>query len=167
MEFSIILHLHQKITPFSKGNLYFLDITVPKNKSWNAVSEIFGYFVHTFFKYFGSLVHSFFLFSKHVYTKEFLAIFPLSYLETIHLRRRQIFQALEHLQPQWPPQPPQLNDLYNLISSKQILLLMINWILSGNQKTNTGPFLWNGLSKIQIFTDIYTVNNYSPLIGTL
>ena len=30
-----------------------------------------------------------------------------------------------------------------------------DWILSGNQKTNTGPFLWNGLSKIQIFTNIW------------
>ena len=28
------------------------------------------------------------------------------------------------------------------------------WMLPGNQMTNTGPFLWNGLSKIQIFTDI-------------
>ena len=28
------------------------------------------------------------------------------------------------------------------------------WILPGNQMTNTAPFLWNGLPKIQIFTDI-------------
>jgi hypothetical protein len=24
-----------------------------------------------------------------------------------------------------------------------------SWILPGNQKTNAGPYLWNGLSKIQ------------------
>jgi hypothetical protein len=29
-----------------------------------------------------------------------------------------------------------------------------SWILPGNQMTNIGPFLWNGLSKIQIFTEI-------------
>ena len=28
------------------------------------------------------------------------------------------------------------------------------WILPGNQMTNIGPFLWKGLSKIQIFTEI-------------
>ena len=32
------------------------------------------------------------------------------------------------------------------------------WILPGNQMTKTGPFLWNGLSKIQIFTDICTLS---------
>ena len=28
------------------------------------------------------------------------------------------------------------------------------WINPGTKMTNTGPFLWNGLSKIQFFTDI-------------
>ena len=32
------------------------------------------------------------------------------------------------------------------------------WIISGTKMTNTGPFLWNGSSKIQIFTEIcYTL----------
>ena len=29
------------------------------------------------------------------------------------------------------------------------------WILPGNKITNTGPFLWNGSSKIQFFTNIW------------
>ena len=28
------------------------------------------------------------------------------------------------------------------------------WIIPGTKMTNTGPFLWNGLSKIQFFTNI-------------
>ena len=66
-----------------------------------------------------------------------------------------IFQTLEPLQPQrphlplqpqWPQQPlnpyfikelPDLDDL----------------IVHCTKMTNAGPFLWNGSSKIQFFTD--------------
>ena len=31
-------------------------------------------------------------------------------------------------------------------------------IMPGTKMTNTGPFLWNGSSKIQFFTDINTIS---------
>ena len=58
-----------------------------------------------------------------------------------------IFQAIEPLQLQWPQQPH---------FNKQITA-PDGWILPGKQMTNNGPFLWNGSSKIQIFTDICTL----------
>jgi hypothetical protein len=32
------------------------------------------------------------------------------------------------------------------------------WITPGTKMTNIGPFLWNGSSKIQFFTDISTIS---------
>ena len=66
-----------------------------------------------------------------------------------------IFQALEHLQPQWPlrpqqpqwPQWPQQPHFIKKITRSAALMIL------GTKMTNTGPFLWNGWSKIQIFTD--------------
>ncbi len=39
---------------------------------------------------------------------------------------------------------------------KNLLVLMHHdgWVIPGTKNTNTGPFLWNGSSKIQFFTDI-------------
>ena len=71
-----------------------------------------------------------------------------------------IFQTLEPLQPQWPPQPQQPpwpqwplqpHFIKNIIDCD-------GWIIPGTIMTNTGPFLWNGSSKIQFFTDISTIS---------
>ena len=67
-----------------------------------------------------------------------------------------IFQALKPLQPQWPqwpqqpqwPQWPQQPHFIKKITDPDGL------IISRTQLTNTSPFLWNGSSKIQFFTDI-------------
>ena len=66
-----------------------------------------------------------------------------------------IFQALEPLQPQWPLQPqqpqwpqwPQQPHFIKKITRSAALMIL------GTKMTNTGPFLWNRWSKIQIFTD--------------
>ena len=73
-----------------------------------------------------------------------------------------IYQELSHLQPQWPlwPQQPQcsgLNDHNSLISSKELLNMMVNWIILSAQITNTSPFLRNGSSK----------SNFSLIFDTL
>ena len=47
-----------------------------------------------------------------------------------------------------------LTNLYSPNSSKNLLILMIDPIL-GTKMTITGPFLWNGSSKIKILTDIW------------
>ena len=51
------------------------------------------------------------------------------------------------LQPQWPQQPPQPNFIKEFPDPD-------GWIILGTKMTNTGPFLWNGSSKIHFFTDI-------------
>ena len=64
-----------------------------------------------------------------------------------------IFQALEPLQSywphpplqlHWPQQPPQPYFIKELPNPDDLTL----------PGTNTGPFLWNGSSKIQFFPDI-------------
>ena len=68
-----------------------------------------------------------------------------------------IFQPLKPLQPQWPqwpqqprwPQWPQQPHCIKKITDPDGL------IISSTQMTNTSPFLWNGSSKIQFFTDIW------------
>ena len=55
-----------------------------------------------------------------------------------------IFQALKPVQSQWPLQPHFMKK--NNAPD--------GWIRPGNQMTNIGPFLLNGLSKIQNFTVI-------------
>ena len=67
------------------------------------------------------------------------------------------FKALESLQPQWPQQPqqpqwPQWPQQPNFIKK---ITDPDGWIISGTKMTNTCPFLWNGSSKIQFFTNIW------------
>ena len=68
-----------------------------------------------------------------------------------------IFQALELLQPHWPHRPLQphwpLQPLKPYFTKK--LPDPDGWIIPGTKMTNTGPFLWNGSSKILIFTEIW------------
>ena len=71
-----------------------------------------------------------------------------------------IFQALKPLQSQWPLQPqrppwPQWPLQPHFMKKNNA---PDGWILPGNQMTNIGPFLWNGSSKIQIFTDICSLS---------
>ena len=72
-----------------------------------------------------------------------------------------IFQALKPVQPQWshwphlPQQPqwphwPQQPHFIKKITHPDGL------IIPGTKMTNTSPFLWNGSSKIQFFTDIWS-----------
>ena len=70
------------------------------------------------------------------------------------------FQTLEPLQPQWPPQPqqpagPQWPLQPHFIKN---ITNCYGWIIPGTKKTNTGPFLWNGSSKLQFFIDISTIS---------
>ena len=72
----------------------------------------------------------------------------------------EIFQTLEPLQPQWPPQPqqppwPQWPLQPHFIKN---ITDCDGWIIPGTKMTNTGPFLGNGSSKIQFFTDISTIS---------
>ena len=68
-----------------------------------------------------------------------------------------IFQASEPLQPQWPQQPqqpqwpqwPQQPHFIKNIADPD------GWITHGTKMTNNDPFLWNGASKIQFFTNIW------------
>ena len=69
-----------------------------------------------------------------------------------------VFQALKFLQPQWPqrpqqpqwPQWPQQPHIIKKFTNPEGL------IISSTQLTNASPFLWNGSSKIQFFTDIWS-----------
>ena len=68
-----------------------------------------------------------------------------------------IFQALKPLQPQWPqwpqqPQWPQWPQQPHFIKKSTD---PDDLIIPSTQMTNTSPFLWNGSSKIQFFTDIW------------
>ena len=62
-----------------------------------------------------------------------------------------IFQALEPLQPQQPHRP--LQPQWPQQPLKPYFIKKVpdldNWIVPGTKMTNTGPFLWNGSSKIQ------------------
>ena len=68
-----------------------------------------------------------------------------------------VFQALKLLQPQWPQQPqqpqwPQWPQQPHFIKK---ITDLDDLIIPSTQMTNTSPFLWNGSSKIQFFTDIW------------
>ena len=65
-----------------------------------------------------------------------------------------IFQSSKPLQPQWPqwPQQPQWPRQPHFIKK---FTDPDGLIISSTQLTNTSPFLWNGSSKIQFFTDIW------------
>ena len=68
-----------------------------------------------------------------------------------------LFQALKSLQPQWPqwpqqPQWPQWPQQPHFIKKSTD---PDGLIIPGTQMTNTSPFLWNGSSKFQFFTDIW------------
>ena len=66
-----------------------------------------------------------------------------------------IFQALKPLQPRWPqwPQQPQLPQWPQQSHFIKISTDPDGLIIPSAQMTNTGPFLWNVLSKIQYFTE--------------
>ena len=72
----------------------------------------------------------------------------------------EIFQTLEPMQPRWPPQPPQ--PPWPQWPSQPHFMKNITdcdgWIIPVTKMTNTGPFLGNGPSKIQFFTDISTIS---------
>ena len=57
-----------------------------------------------------------------------------------------IFQALKPLQPQWPQQPHFIKKITH----------PDGLIIPGTKMTNISPFLWNGSSKIILFTDFST-----------
>ena len=69
-----------------------------------------------------------------------------------------IFWSLESLQPQWPQQPqqpqwpqwPQQPHFIKKFTGPDGLMILCT------KTTITGPFLWNGLSKIQFFIDFST-----------
>ena len=65
-----------------------------------------------------------------------------------------IFQALEPLQHQWyqQPQQPQWPQQPHII---KIFTDSDCWIIPGTKMTNICPFLWNGSSKVQFFTNIW------------
>ena len=69
-----------------------------------------------------------------------------------------IFQTLEPLQPQRPHQPLQPQWPQQPLKPYFIKKLpdLDDWIVPGTKMTNAGPFLWNGSSKIQFFTDFST-----------
>ena len=68
-----------------------------------------------------------------------------------------IFQALSPLQPQWPlwPQQPRWPQWPRQPHFIKKFTQHDGWIIPSAQMTNTSPFLWNGSSKIQFFTDIW------------
>ena len=68
-----------------------------------------------------------------------------------------IFQALKPLQPQWPqwPQQPQWPQWPRQPHFIKKSTDPDGLIIPSTQMTNTSPFLWNGSSKIQFFTDIW------------
>ena len=70
-----------------------------------------------------------------------------------------IFQTLESQQPQWPLQPQQPQWPQWPLQPHYIKKITDcdEWIIPGTKTTKTGPFLWNGSPKIQIFTDISTI----------
>ena len=69
-----------------------------------------------------------------------------------------IFEALEPLQPQWPlqPQQPQWPQWPQQPHFIKKFTNPYDLMIPGSKMTNTGPFLWNGSSKIQFFTDFNT-----------
>ena len=68
-----------------------------------------------------------------------------------------VFQASKLLQPQWPQQPqqPQCPKWPQQAHSIKKITDPNDLIIPSIQMTNTGPFLWNRSSKIQIATDTW------------
>ena len=68
-----------------------------------------------------------------------------------------IFQALEPLQPQWPlqPQQPQWPQWPQQPHFIKIITETDGAIIPSTQMIKNSPFLWNGSSKIQFFTNIW------------
>ena len=66
-----------------------------------------------------------------------------------------IFQALEPLQPHWPQRPLQTHWPHQPLQPYFIKRIPDpdGCIIPSTKMTNTGPFLWNGSSKVQFFTD--------------
>ena len=69
----------------------------------------------------------------------------------------EIFQTLEPQRPQWPlqPQQPQWPQWPQQPHFTKFFIQLDGWTIPSTQMTSTSPFLWNGLSKIQFFTDIW------------
>ena len=69
-----------------------------------------------------------------------------------------MLQAVEPLQPQWPQQPrqPQWPQWPHQPHFIKKCTDPDGSMIPGTKMTNTGPFLWNGSSKIQLFTDFST-----------
>ena len=69
-----------------------------------------------------------------------------------------IFQAFKPLRPQWPLQPQQPPWSQWPLQPHFIKKITASddWITPCIKMTNTGSFLSNGSSKLQIFTDIWT-----------
>ena len=69
-----------------------------------------------------------------------------------------IFQTLEPLQPQRPHQPLQPQWPQQPLKPYFIKELpdLDDLIVPGTKMTYAGPFLWNGSSKLQFFTDFST-----------
>ena len=68
-----------------------------------------------------------------------------------------IFQALKPLQPQWPqwPQQPQWPQWPRQPHFIKNFIDPDGLIIPSTQMTTTSPFLWNRLSKIKFFTNIW------------
>ena len=68
-----------------------------------------------------------------------------------------IFPTLEPQRPQWPlqPQQPQWPQWPQQPHFTKFVIQLDGWIIPSTQLTSTSPFLWNGSSKIQFFTDIW------------
>ena len=68
-----------------------------------------------------------------------------------------ISQALQLLQPQWPhwPQQPQWPHWPQQPHFIKKITHPDGLIIPGTKMTNTGPFLWNGSSKLHFFTNIW------------
>ena len=49
---------------------------------------------------------------------------------------------------------PGLGTFAASLTSKNLLILISDWIIPGTKMTNTCPFFWNGSSKIPFFTNI-------------
>jgi len=94
------------------------------------------------------------IFSKHQNKAEF------KNLDDSEVLSSDFPQTLEPLKPQWPLQPqqppwPQWPLLPQFIKKNTD---PDGWIIPGTKMTNTGPFLWTRLSKIQFFIDLSTIS---------
>ena len=105
------------------------------DKTWSKCSENFSLYSPHVFKKNGSLIS---------FSNQSDCFWWKSYTN----KPMQPHWSQQHLQPHWPHQPLKPYFLKELPDPD-------GWIIPGTKMTNTGPFLWNGSSKIQIFTNIW------------